>query len=230
VKAGTLFITKLWNIGRFISSFPVETEDYELAPLDKMVLGQLNDLIKECRGGYDELDFYVPSNAVRLFAWNVFADHYVEAAKSRAYNQRGEFDVKLQRGAWFTLHACLSGIIRLLAPICPFVTEVLWRELYSSESVHLQKFPEVNKEWDSDLKSLVPVLAGFDTAIWRYKKGRGVALSQELDATIYAPKELKVFEADLRAMHKIKRLKFGSPPESAKATAKALDSDTFAVE
>lgn len=230
VKAGALFITKLWNIGRFISSFPVGTEGYELAPLDRMVLAQLNDLIRECKGGYDDLDFYVPSNAVRLFAWNVFADHYVEAAKSRAYNQQGEFDVKLQRGAWFTLHACLSGIIRLLAPICPFVTEVLWRELYSSESVHLQVFPEVRDEWESDLKNFVQVLASFDAAIWRYKKEKGVALSQELDATIYAPKELGVFEADLKAMHKIKRIKFGSPSESVKAKVKALDSVTFVVE
>jgi valyl-tRNA synthetase len=230
VKAGALFITKLWNIARFISSFPVETEDYELAPLDKMVLAQLNDLIKECRGGYDELDFYVPSNAVRIFAWNVFADHYVEAAKSRAYNQRGEFDVRLQRGAWFTLHACLSGIIRLLAPICPFVTDVLWRELYSSESVHLQMFPELKEEWDDELKALVPVLAGFDAAVWRYKKEKGVALSQELDATIYAPEELKAFEADLKAMHKIRRIMFESPSESVRAKAKVLDSDTFAAE
>ena len=230
VKAGALFITKLWNIARFISSFPVETEDYELAPLDKMVLAQLNDLIGECKDGYDELDFYVPSNAVRLFAWNVFADHYVEAAKSRAYNQLGEFDLKFQRGAWFTLHTCLSSIIRLLAPICPFVTEVLWRELYSSESVHSQMLPEAKKEWEDDLKCLMPVLADFNTAIWRYKKEKGVALSQELDATIYAPKELRVFESDLKAMHKIKQIRFGSPPESVQAKAKVLNSDTFAVE
>jgi valyl-tRNA synthetase len=230
VKAGALFITKLWNIARFISSFPVKTEDYELAPLDKMILAQLNDLIKECKGGYDELDFYVPANAIRLFAWNVFADHYVEAAKSRAYNQRGEFDENLQRGAWYTLHACLSSVIRLLAPICPFVTEALWRELYLDESVHLQLFPEVRQEWEDDLKALVPVLASFNTAIWRYKKERGVALSQELDVAIYAPKELRVFKADLKAMHKIRQFRFGSPPEDVQANAKALNSDTFAVE
>ena len=200
VKAGALFITKLWNIARFISSFPAETEDYELAPLDRMMLAQLNDLIKECKGGYNELDFYVPANAIRLFAWNVFADHYVEAAKSRAYNQHGEFTEKVQRGAWFTLHTCLSTIVKLLAPLCPFVTEALWRELYSAESVHLQLFPEVIADWEDDLKALVPVLAGFDTAIWRYKKEKGVALSQELEVAVYAPMELEVFEEDLKAI------------------------------
>ena len=159
----------------------------------------------------------------------MFADHYVEAVKSRAYNQRGEFDERLQRGAWFTLHACLSSVIRLLAPICPFVTEALWRELYSDESVHLQLFPEVRQEWEDDLKALVPVLASFNTAIWRYKKEKGVALSQELDVEIYAPKELGVFEADLKAMHKIRQFRFGSPPKSVQVKAKALSSDTFAV-
>jgi valyl-tRNA synthetase len=110
------------------------------------------------------------------------------------------------------------------------VTEALWRELYSGESVHLQLFPEVRAEWKDDLKALVPVLASFNTAIWRYKKEKGVALSQELNVAIHAPEELRVFEADLKAMHKIKQIRFGSPSESVQGKAKALSSDTFAVE
>lgn len=230
VKAGALFVTKLWNIARFISSFPVTTEDYELAALDKMILARLNDLIKECRDGYDKLDFYVPANAIRLFAWNVFADHYVEAAKSRAYNQSGEFDARLQRGAWYTLHTCLSAIIKLLAPICPFMTEALWRELYSDESVHLQLFPEALGEFEGGLKALLPLLESFDTAIWKYKKEKNVALSQTLEALIYAPKELRVLKEDIKAMHKLEQIRFGSPPRNVQPRAKALESGIFVVE
>jgi len=222
VKGAALFVTKLWNIARFISSFPVVTEDYELAALDRMMLSQLNSLIKDCKDGYDELDFHAPANAVRVFAWNVFADHYVEAAKSRAYNQQGEFDEKVQRGAWYTLHTCLNTVIRLLAPICPFVTEALWRELYSSESVHLQAFPKENREFESVFQGLLPQLMDFNTSVWKFKKEMGIALSQEVKAAVYAPKELHVFAADLKAMHKIRQLKFGRPPREVKARAKAL--------
>ena len=230
VKAAALFITKLWNIARFISSFPVVTENFELAALDKMILAQLNDLIRECKSGYDELDVYVPANAIRNFAWNFFADHYVEAVKSRAYNQSGEFDEKLQRGAWYTLHTCLSTILKLLAPICPFATEALWRELYSSESIHLQPFPEEKKEYESNLKSLATQFTGFNTAIWKYKKEKNIALSQGIAAAVYGPKELEVFEADLKAMHKIKEIRFTTPTEKIKSMAQAIDSDIFVVE
>lgn len=228
VKSAALFMTKLWNIARFISSFPIITKDFELSALDKMALAQLNHVIKECAAGYEELDIYIPANAIRDFAWNVFADHYVEAVKSRAYNQNGEFDEKLQRGAWYTLHACLGSILKLLAPICPFATEALWRELYSSVSLHLQLFPQENKKLESELRGLLPQLMEFDTAMWKYKKERNMALSQELPATICASPELKVFESDIKVMHKIKELRFGKPSQELKA--KDLGSNTFAVE
>jgi len=230
VKSAALFITKLWNIARFISSFPIVNDKFELAALDKMILAQLNDLIVECKRGYDELDMYIPANAVRGFAWNVFADHYVEAVKSRAYNQHGEFDEKLQRGAWYTLHTCLNTILRLLAPICPFATEALWRELYSNESIHLQPFPQEKKELESSLKTLSTPFMNFNTAVWKYKKEKNIALSQETAATVYGPKELEAFEADLEAMHKIRELRFGKPSQKVKSKAHKLDEDISVVE
>ncbi len=230
VKGASLFITKLWNIARFISSFPMITEDFELSALDEMMLARLNDVIKECNAGYDELDVYVPANSLRNFAWSVFADHYVEAVKSRAYNQYGEFDEKLQRGAWYTLHTCLSTILKLLAPICPFATEALWRELYSDESIHLQSFPQEKKELDSTMKTLATQVMNFNTTIWKYKKEKNIALSQGLDAAVYVPKELEAFEADLKAMHKIRKMHFAKPPENMRTKAHSLGSDIFLVE
>jgi valyl-tRNA synthetase len=230
VKAASLFITKLWNIARFISSFPIVTDNFELAALDKMILAQLSDLIKECKRGYDELDVYVPANATRIFTWNVFADHYLEAVKSRAYNQLGEFDEKLQRGAWYTLHTCLNTIIKLLAPICPFATEAVWRELYSNESIHLQPFPKGEKELETDLKTLSTQFMNFNTALWKYKKEKNIALSQEIAAIVYGPEELKIFEADLKAMHKVKELRFEPPSREIAMKAQALDSEILVLE
>jgi len=230
VKGAALFLTKLWNIARFISSFPIIAKNYELTALDHVILAQLNDLISECTSGYAELDMHPPANAIRSFAWNIFADHYVEAAKSRAYNQNGEFDQKLQRGAWYTLHTCLSTILKLLAPICPFLTEALWRELYSAESIHLQRFPQEKKEWKSELKDFSLQLTNFNTIIWKYKKEKNIALSQRIEAIVYGPKELEPFKADLKAMHKIKELRFGKPTQKLKTKARMLDTFTFIIE
>ncbi len=230
VKGASFFITKLWNIARFISSFFVVTENYELTPLDQMILAQLNDLVKKCKAGYEELDVYAPANSIRNFAWNVFADHYVEAAKSRAYNQHGEFEEKLQRGAWYTLHTCLNTVLRLLAPICPCAPEALWREIYSTESIHLQPFPMENKKLESKLKALTTQFMNFNTEIWKYKKEKNIALSQGVNAVVYGSKELEVFKDDLKAMHKIKELRFAKPTAAAKTKARMLDSDLFVLE
>lgn len=199
------FLTKLWNLARFVSSFPEVEDGYELAKADEMILGVLNDCIRECDEGYRQLDFFVPAKAIWRLAWDVFASHYVECVKPRAYGTAG-FGRSLQRGAWFVLQRCLQSILKLLAPICPFVTDALWRGLYGG-SVHTQAFPEVVDEWETDAKLLLPSLMDFDSAIWKLKKSRGMSLAEELDVA-YAPEALKPLEADLKAMHKIRELKF----------------------
>ncbi|MEM1550754.1 MAG: valine--tRNA ligase, partial [Candidatus Bathyarchaeia archaeon] len=216
IRGTSKFLTKLWNIARFISSFPQVERDYELAPLDRMILAKINEAVSECRRGYEEFNAFQVATAIRLFTWNIFADHYIEAVKSRAYNKDKIFNVKNQRGAWYTLHQCLKIILKLLAPICPFITETIWLELYSKESIHVQQFPEERTEWRDNIVSLIPKFIEFNNAIWQYKKRYNVALSQELNAVIYAPPELEPLKDDLRAMHRIRVLKFGSPEGSVK--------------
>lgn len=227
IQGTSKFLTKLWNISRFISCFPQVDENYELAALDKMVLAELNKLIKECRSAYEDMDVFVVANSIRTFTWSLFADHYLEAVKSRAYNRDGKFNEKLQRGAWYTLHACLKTIMKLLAPICPFATEAVWRELYSKQSIHTEPFMDEKPEWKSDLNKLTSQFVDFNTTIWKYKKDEGTALSQELAAKVYALKDLEVFKDDLKAMHKIRDLKFGKPTE--KETAQKLNDNLFVV-
>jgi valyl-tRNA synthetase len=222
IKGTSKFLTKLWNIARFISSFPQASEGYKLAPLDRMILDKLNDLIVECKAGYENMNAFTAATATRTFTWNVFADHYVEAAKSRAYNRDAAFSPELQKGAWYTLHKCLETVLKLLAPMCPFITEALWLELYSDESIHIQRFPEENLKWKNELGELLPNLIEFNNAMWRYKKSRGLALSQELTMRVYVPAKLKPLENDLKSMHMILELVFGKP-EGKESLAELAD-------
>ena len=223
IEGTSRFLTKLWNIARFISSFPQEYEDYELAATDRMILGHLNQLISECEKGYEEMNAFAVATAIRNFTWNIFADHYIEAVKSRAYNHEGIFDQKLQRGAWYTLHSVLKTILKILAPIAPFITEKIWLELYSKNSIHLEEFPERRDEWESEMATLLQRFIDFDNAIWRYKKSKGVALSQTLPVQrVYAPAELEPLKDDLKAMHRIGDIRFGAP-ESMKEAIELAD-------
>ncbi|MCD6538138.1 valine--tRNA ligase [Candidatus Bathyarchaeota archaeon] len=212
IEGTSKFLTKLWNIARFISSFPQEYGDYDLAALDRMILAHLNDLIDKCRRGYEEMNVFAAATAIRNFTWNIFADHYIEAVKSRAYNSSGDFDEKLQRGAWYTLHTVLMTLLKLLAPITPFITEKIWLEIYSDESIHIQSFPERRAEWESEMGMLLQKFIEFNNAVWRYKKSKGVPLSQRMPVKrVYASPELKPLGDDLKAMHRIDELRFETP-------------------
>jgi valyl-tRNA synthetase len=228
IKGTSKFLTKLWNIARFISSFPQDSEGYELAPLDRMMLAKLNELIEECEGGYEEMDTFRVATAIRMFTWNTFADHYVEAAKSRAYNRGGIFSPELQKGAWYTLHTCLGTVLKLLAPVCPFITEAIWVEQYSKKSIHVQSFPKENPKRQSTLANLMQKFIEFNNTIWQYKKGKGLALSQELNGPVHASPELEPFAEDLKAMHRIRSLQFGEPKNSEKS--EKLAEDIFVAE
>jgi len=229
IEGTSKFLTKLWNIARFISSFPQEYGGYELAALDRMILGRLNELISECKRGYEEMNVFAAATAIRSFTWNVFADHYIEAVKSRAYNHEGMFDSKLQRGAWYTLHNVLTTVLKLLAPIVPFITEAIWLEIYSKESIHLQRFPQRESQWESEMANLLQMFMDFNNIIWRYKKSRGIALSQSLPVQrVYAPVELEPLKDDLKAMHRIHDLRFGGP-ENREETVE-LSEGIFIVE
>ena len=184
------FLTKLWNTARFVSSFP-EAEAGKLAPTDEWILAELNRLIEDCRGAYEELNFFLPANRCREFLWNVFAPHYMEMVKGRAY----EGDT----GALWTLHACLRDLLRLLAPITPFSTDTIWREVYGG-SIHEETAPQPRDGIPaSRLEATEPLLA-FNSDVWKQKRDQGLSLNLPLPG-VAIPESLKPFEADLRRMH-----------------------------
>jgi valyl-tRNA synthetase len=190
------FLTKLWNIARFVSSFPMPKRA-KLEATDKWILSELNALIKDCLKGYKEFNFFIPATKIREFTWNLFASHYIEMVKARAYGKG--FRKEESEAAWFTLHECLRNILLLLAPITPFITEYIWQKLYSKKSIHLQKFPK--QKWGSKLREKTKKILEFNSKVWNEKKKLGVPLTKSIKMEI--PKELKEFEKDLKAMHKL---------------------------
>lgn len=177
--------------------FPQPTKA-ELTHTDKWILSELNELVKNCKKGYDDFDFFIPANAIREFTWNLFASHYIEMVKTRAYGEG--FNKKEQEAAWHTLHSVLKTLLKLFAPIAPYITDYVWRELYEKESIHLEYLPE--SEWKFGLEKLTEKIVDFDNKIWKEKKDKGLSLKTEIETEI--PKDLKFFEKDLKRMHNLK--------------------------
>jgi valyl-tRNA synthetase len=195
IEGHAKFLTKLWNLARFVSIFPIANAKPKYT--DLWILGALSKLIKDVKKSYDDYAFSDSATLIRDFAWNVFASNYVEMVKARAYGQG--FLREEQLASWFTLHECLKTMLLLLAPIIPFFTEHLWSMLYEGKSIHLKKFPKAR--WDMSLNSLTQKIIDFNSYIWNKKKEEGLSLKDSIKVMI--PEELAIFSKDLKAMHNI---------------------------
>jgi len=205
ISSSQKFLSKLWNIGRFLSSFEVIKEQPgNLVASDKWILAELGKVVEECKKGYDEYNFFVSANAIRDFTWLVFAAHYMEMVKGRAYNQDDDIG---RNSALYALHRCFSTILLLLAPITPFITEELWTKIYSNRSIHLERIYRGEKT-DQGMLKLTKQITDFNSLIWNKKKetvsnetGKPLSLKDSIE--IQVPKELEPFKADLKAMHNL---------------------------
>jgi valyl-tRNA synthetase len=199
LQGSSKFLTKLWNVARLISQFPFDGKEIEIKNYsDRWIIAYTNKLIKECKEGYTKLNPFIPANKVREFVWNVFAPHYVELVKARAYGEG--FSAEEKESAIYTLNYVLKRTLLLIAPITPFISDTIWKELYSNEPVHYQKMPE-NSSVDDEMLSLGEKLMEFDSRVWAIKKEKGISLREKINMDV--PEGLKLFGEDLIKMHNI---------------------------
>ena len=196
IESTKKFLSKLWNVSRFLSSFPI-IESGKLTDSDKWILSELDKLISVCNEGYSKYNFFIPATALREFTWNIFAAQYIEMAKARAYGIG--FDDDERDGAIFTLHKVLSTILKLLAPITPFITEHLWQTLYSKNSIHKEQLPKI--ENIEDMTNMTQVIVEFNSKVWNEKKQNNLSLKDSIKIDI--PENLNQFKKDLIAMHNL---------------------------
>ena len=197
IESTKKFLSKLWNVSRFLSGFPV-LETGKLSPADKWILSELDKVVAECKKGYSEYNFFIPATALREFTWNIFASHYIEMTKGRAYGTG--FSEEERDGVIYTLHKVLSTLLLLLAPITPFITDYLWQNLYSDKTIHKERFAEKGnyEDWTGLTKEIVE----FNSNVWNKKKELGLSLKDTVDFEI--PSNLSQFAKDLKAMHNLK--------------------------
>ena len=196
IESTKKFLSKLWNVSRFLSSFPI-IESGKLTDSDKWILSELDKLISVCNEGYSKYNFFIPATALREFTWNIFAAQYIEMAKARAYGIG--FDDDERDGAIFTLHKVLSTILKLLAPITPLITEHLWLTLYSKNSIHKEQLPEIENV--ENMTAMTQPIIEFNSRVWNEKKQNNLSLKDSIKIEI--PENLNQFKKDLVAMHNL---------------------------
>jgi isoleucyl-tRNA synthetase len=109
--------------------------------LDRWMLSRLAQVERAVDQAYAAYDATAAARAIIEFVDDDVANWYVRLSRARFYDTEAEEN----RAAFATLHTVLVSVCRLLAPIAPFVTDWIHREL-TGESVHLAPFVETRDD------------------------------------------------------------------------------------
>ncbi|MGN0642175.1 MAG: valine--tRNA ligase [Huintestinicola sp.] len=134
VKASRNFANKLWNASRFIMmNLP---EDFKLNGLpenlsveDKWVISRFNTLAKEVNQNLEAFELGVACQKLYDFIWDIYCDWYIELTKPRI-QAGGETAAAAQS----VLVWVMEGMLKLLHPFMPFITEEIWSAISDSET------------------------------------------------------------------------------------------------
>ena len=135
------FINKVWNASRFVLMNLEDVKEIELKdlkPEDKWILTKYEKTLKAVTKHMDKYEFNLAGSEIYNFTWNYFCDYYIEMAKY-------SLDTESTKS---TLCWVLLGIMKMLHPFMPFVTEEIYGmcPVKDAESIMISNYPIYDKK------------------------------------------------------------------------------------
>jgi len=139
-KIGRRLSTKLYNAAKFVLSHegivgPITHE------LDRAFIRELANLVQSATKAHGDFNFAQALHETEAFFWARFTDTYLELAKPRAWTALNDespaHSDEDRSSAIAALRLGLNVLLRLFAPILPYITEEIWSWVFAEETGHL---------------------------------------------------------------------------------------------
>ena len=155
IKSTWNFINKLWNASRFVLMNIESLKELDFSTLneaDKWILTRYENIVKSTIKHMDKYEFNLVGSEVYNFIWNDFCSNYIEMAKFSLDNI----------STLSTLYKVLLGIIKIMHPFMPFVTEEIYSMLpiKDNKSIMISNYPKYEKKYiyDKEEKEVTKLL------------------------------------------------------------------------
>ena len=204
LRSGKRLVTKLWNAARFVAMQVEGLEGVPTTPrgdaeqghitctLDQWILSRLSETVATATAANEEYRYADALQAVERFFWNDLCDNYLELVKARSYGDTG--DAASRRSAQLTLWHCVETVLRLLAPVLPYVTETIYSQGFA-ERFALHGSVHARGQWprsEEQISHAFALEAGSTAveileAVRKAKSDRRLALNAPVKAFRVAP-------------------------------------------
>jgi valyl-tRNA synthetase len=193
----------------------LEIEQNNLQLADKALLSWLQRLIARATASFQAYDYVAARDATERFFWGTLCDNYLEWAKGRLYDGSGEE----RRAAQYALARTLQTILKLLAPIMPYITEEIYQQIFAQAagagSIHVSAWPQADEALiDPAAERAGEALLALTASVRRFKSSQRIGLGAELPGLTVAVEDqqlraaLQGALADLRSVTRAREIAF----------------------
>ncbi|HEX7475413.1 MAG TPA: valine--tRNA ligase [Dehalococcoidales bacterium] len=231
IAFGQRLINKLWSVAgfaqRFLQDYRAAAASPPLLPVDKWALSRLQRLIQTATECFENYDHAQAKIKIEFYFWDILADNYLEMVKVRLYDFADGSTEK--ESASYTLFQMLATVLKLLAPLMPYVTEEIYQRFFGvpgkANSIHLAEWPRVQSDLvDNEAEALGEAMVEIATAVRRYKSENKLPMGTPLERIIIntspgeLTKNLIACETDIGSVTRAKSIRFARQPEDGKTS------------
>ena len=232
LEVGRNFMNKLWNASRFIQmnledgKLPkIDLDSVELDIPERWILSQLNQTAMKVNRQLDRFHFNEAAKAIYEFTWSDFCDWYIEIAKTRFYGDNPE---KANISRAVAVHV-IQGILKLLHPYSPFITEELWAEFRSDDDSDLIISPWLKGDpsmEDNTADTTMDLLKDIVTAVRTIRSRMNVPPGKKADLVIRNVNghrsKIESFDEIIKTLGRIEAITMGQNLEKPEQSATAV--------
>ena len=174
-KIGRRLVTKLYNAAKFVAGIVADARaewggrpprrDMVSEELDRGFLAALRGLVRRATAAHEEFDYAGGLAHTEAFFWGNFTDSYIELAKNRAKGEGGVSE-RERASAVATLDFALSVLIRMFAPVLPYITEELWSWDYARRVDDARSVDDALNGADPEAGAELPAACSVHRARW----------------------------------------------------------------